>query len=178
MGAAAIPLMIAGTASSAYSSYQEGLAEKNYYDYLAKNSRMEAGLVRKRGDQESTFAQDQGLRETKSLSRKVKQVEGAQTAAAAASGVAGSVTAQDIALDTFNKSKMDELNVRYNADQESWKAVNDASLKAFELENQARGYEYAGKAAKKTGIRRGFNSLLGGAGQVSSQWYMANKFGS
>jgi hypothetical protein len=173
---AAIAIQAGGAVSSAYGSYTQGLAQKNYYDYLAGQSERTAGLVRRQGEQAVTMAQDYGLSQTKELKRDVAQVEGAQAVGAGANVGPGSVTTADIAKDTFNKAKLDELAIKYNADMESWKATNDAAMKAYELEQEAAGYRLVGKAAKKAGKWGAFNDLLSGAGQVANTWLMSKQF--
>jgi hypothetical protein len=170
MGAAAIPLMIAGTASSAYGSYQEGLAQSGYYKYLANNSRMKAALVQNQAKQEMTFAEDQGARESQIALRNTKQVEGAQTVAAAENVGGGSVTSADIARDTFDKAHLDQMAIKYNADVKAWRAQNQGNLEAWNLNNEAQGYDFAARNAKITGKRNAFNSLLSGSSQVAGKW--------
>src|SRR4051812_48533799 len=120
MSGAAMVAQGAGTGLSAWSSYQGGLAQDAYFESLAANSRTQAALVQGQANQEITSAQKQGAYETTMLNRHTKEVEGSQVAGEAASGIAGSGTSADIARDTFNKSKMDQLAIKYNADVASW----------------------------------------------------------
>jgi len=171
MGAAAMGVQAAGAGLSAYGSYQQGLAQQNYYRYVAGNARTAAGMALQEGDRESGAAQDEGLLKSKALDRSVKQTEGAQAAAEGANGIAGSVTAADIATDTAQKANLDQMLIRYNANRTSWAAKNNAAMKAWQLNNEAAQDEVAGEAAKQSGKLGAFNSLLGGAGQVANTWY-------
>lgn len=176
MGAAAVPLAVGSTALSAYSSYKEGLAQSDFYKYRAKADRLQADLVRKQGVQESSFAQDAGLRETQAAVSKGKQMEGAQAVAAAANVGGGSVTTADIALDTFNKERMDQMAIRYNADLKSYRATENANNEASALEQEAAGADYAADNAKRAGKIGAFNSLLSGASQVSNMYYSRSQY--
>lgn len=178
MGAAgpAIGLQAAGTAVGAYGSYTEGVAQKDYYNALAVNSRRKADSVRLRGDAESHAAQDKGSYESKLARKKESELVGSQKVALAANIGAGSVTAADITKDTFDKARLDQLAIKYNADLKSWAAKSKAAMDAYDLEEAARGYERAGKAAKQAGKQNAFNSLLSGSGQVASTWYTANRY--
>lgn len=175
---AAMAIQGAGAVSSAAGSYYGGLAQKNYYDYVANQNEKAAGQVRKQGEQAATMAENKGAQDTNLLNRKVAEFEGAQAAGAGANIGGGSVTTADIAKDTFNKAKMDQLSIKYNADIQAWKSTNDAQLKAYELEQEAAGQRLAGKAAKKAGKIGMINDLLSGAGQVASTWYTSKQLGT
>jgi hypothetical protein len=166
---AAMAIQGAGAISSGFSSY---------YGDVASQEEKAAGSVRKQGEQSATLAENAGLEKTKLLNRNVAEVEGAQAAGAGANVGGGSVTTADIAKDTFNKSKMDQMAIKYNADIEAWKSTNDANLKAYEMEQEAAGQRLAGTAAKKAGKIGMFNDLLSGAGQVASTWYLNKLYGT
>jgi|WetSurMetagenome_2_1015567.scaffolds.fasta_scaffold134852_2 hypothetical protein len=176
MGAAAVPLMVAGGITSAYSQYQEGKAQNDYYKYLAANKRTEANLVRQQGTQAATMAEGQGSIEATTARRKENELIGSQKAASGANVGGGSVTSADILSDTLDKAKMDQLAIKYNADNVAWKAENDAKTQAWALENEATGYETAGKQAKFSGKIGAFNSLLGSAGQVAGYNYRKSPY--
>lgn len=168
---AAIGLQAVGSLTSAYGQYTQGLAQANYFKYLASNSRTEAALATREGELQSTLVQNQGLKESEIATRHEKEVVGTQTAAAGANVGGGSVTSADIATDTFNKAKLDQLAIKYNADIESWNATQGAKLKAWQLNREAGGYDISGEAARAGGKMGAFNSLLSGAGQVANTWY-------
>lgn len=165
--------IIAGTALalqaySAYSSSQAaneaGQSQQNYYNYLADNNDKQAKDTEAQGVQIATVTQDQAARDTKTLRNEVHKVEGTQKATMAANGVGlDSATAEDIAGDTFDRAKMDELAVRYNADMRSWDAQETAKQNAYQLRVQARGYRMGGANAATAGRVAATTSLLGGA---------------
>lgn len=176
MGVGAVMAVQAvGGATSAYGAYQQGLAQSNYYKYLATNSRQQADLVKKQGDLQATMAENAGAEESKMQQRKGSQLEGAQAAAIGANMGSGSGTAADIVTDTFNQEKLDSMAIKYNADLKAWTAENDATNRAWALNREAGGYDIAAAGAKANGKQAAFNDLLGSAGQVASTWYM-NKF--
>lgn len=178
MGAsgAALGLQGAGTGYAAYGDYVEGLAQQRYYKYKAAQNKTQQALVLNEGQQEANAAEDYGMKQTKILKGKVAETEGAQAAGQAASGAAGSVTATDIARDTFNKAKMDELAIKFNADQAAFKAINNSKLQAWQLGEEARGNEFAGEYAKWAGKRKAFSTLLSGSSQVASGWAAGSKY--
>ena len=173
---AAIALQGVATANSAYGSYVQGIAQNRYYDYLASNAEKEGALELKKGDQQAQFEQDKGSFESKIQRNNAKELEGTQKAIAGANVGPGSVVSENIATDTFNKQKLDELSIKYNADMASWKAKEDAKLRDFELKNSAAGYGIAGKQARSAGKLGAFNSLLGGASQMAQTWYLGNQY--
>ena len=179
MGAAvAVPAAFAAAGSliGATGAYEEGQSKSAYYEYLAQNSRTEAGLVQKQADQESTLAQNTGAQQSLNERRQAAEVTGAQQAAEGASGTAGSVTSTDVSNDTFNKVKLDQMAIKYNADVQSWKAEQEAKLKEFELGREASGYGIAAKGARQAGRMGAFNSLLSGASQVSGAFLKGGMF--
>jgi hypothetical protein len=165
-----------GGATSAYGQYQSGLAQQSYYNYLSSNATKEAGMVREQGAEAVTMAQNEGAYKTTMLNRKVAQESGAQTAQEGANMGGGSGTAADIAGDTFDKAKMDQLAIKYNADMTSWKATNDANRQAWNLENQAKMDSIAGENAKSAGKSAAFNTLLSSAGQMAGTWYKGQNY--
>lgn len=172
--AAVMGIQAASAGYSAIASYNQGLAQKNYYDYAAKQSDKQADLAIQQGTQAADAARDVGAETTKSFKRQAARLEGAQRVAIGANLGGGSKTAEQIVADTFDKEKMDEMAIKYNADVEAWRAANEANLKAFDLRSQAEGQRIAGKEAKRAGKIGAINDLLSGAGQVAGTWY-ANK---
>lgn len=175
--AAVMGIQAASAGYSAIASYNQGLAQKNYYDYAAKQSDKQADLAIQQGTQAADAARDVGAETTKSFKRQAARLEGAQRVAIGANLGGGSKTAEQIVADTFDKEKMDEMAIKYNADVEAWRAANEANLKAFDLRSQAEGQRIAGKEAKRAGKIGAINDLLSGAGQVASTWYL-NKLNS
>lgn len=163
----AAALAAASGGLSAYGAYQEGKATDKYYKYLANQNDEEANAVLKAGEQKATIAQNEGAKQSADLGRDVSVTAGSQRAAMAANGLSGSVTAADLAGDTFNKAKMDEEAIRYNADSTAWGAKTDADFQAWQLKGQAESYRMAGKNAKRAGTIKMTSSLLDTASSVA-----------
>lgn len=167
MGAAVAGIQAAGAGLSAYGNYRQGIAQKKYYENQAAASELEANLTEKAGQQEATFAENEGASQGLALARKSAELRGTQRAALAGSGIAGSVTANDIATDTESKINLDKMAIKYNADLKAWKADQDARNRAHALRQQAIGYKIASKESEKAGKIGAATSLLGGAAQVA-----------
>lgn len=178
MGAAALPvavgMQVMGSIHGAQSAQQEGRAQEGYYRYLAEQSRTEATLAEMAGAKQAHSVQDSAAYEFSRHSRGVKQLEGSQAAAAAANGVASSVTAEDIARDTVSRARLDEMAIRFNADSQADEVLRQAGLAAFNARGQARSYDMAGTQARRAGDRQAFATLLGGASSIASTFAMAN----
>lgn len=162
-----VALVAASTAMQMVGSYQQGQAQSASYDYSAKVKEASAAQALKNGDMESRFTQDKAASDTKQLQDVTRTITGTQRAAAGANVGPGSLTTEDIAIDTTNKSKMDELMIRHNADMASWRAKEAAKQKAWELQAEAAGLRAAAKNASKGGLFGAGSSLLQGAGQIA-----------
>lgn len=169
--AAVIGIQAAGTALSAYGSYTQGLAQKNYLNYAADNSDKQAAMVEKQGVQAANSSRDNGAESTRIFKNQEAKLEGAQKVAIGANLGGGSKTAEQITSDTFDRSRLDEMAIKYNADLESWRVLNEANQKAAQLRDQATGQRLAGKEALRAGKTAAFTDLLSGAGQVAGTWY-------
>jgi len=178
---------------TAVNQYQAGKADNKYYQYLAGQSEEEAKAkkeyAKKQGEaivstaeKQSHLIQESAGEDFKTLKKDEAQVLSSQRAALAANGIdLSSVTAQDIASDTLSKAKLDEINIRYNADVKSWETKEEANYKKWALESgadidawnlrtRADQYRYAGKSALQTGKTQAFGTLLSTATSVASKW--------
>jgi hypothetical protein len=170
--AAVIGLQVAGGATSAEASIQSGKAQQRYYDYLAGQNERQAADVLDAGDKQTSFIQDSAASETKNLRASQRVFEGSQKVALAANGVPlSSVSAEDLARDTWKREEMDAEAVRYNADTKSYETQMQARAQATALRTQAGGYRMAGRNAKRAGDMGAVTSLLGSATSVSDTWY-------
>jgi len=163
----AIPVaMVVATVATggvaAYGQYQEGQSKNKYYQYLADQNDAEAQAAEKTAEQQTTILQNEAAQKSKELQGDVRVVKGNQKAAMAAIGLTG-VTADEILADTTNKAKLDEFNIRYNADIQSWAAKKVAAEKGQALRNQATLYRFAGKNAKQAAALNMTGTLLGTA---------------
>jgi hypothetical protein len=155
-----------GYAMSAQNSAAK--AKKTYYENQAARRMQEADLARKAADRNIENTQLQASQEAKQLAMKTGAVVGTQKAALAASGVGGgSVTAADIATDTFDKSKLDEIAIRYNADSRSSEYENDARNQRWSAQADAVQLKAAGKNAIREGRVEQTSTLLSTASSVA-----------
>lgn len=166
-------LMAVSGAYSANAQYQQGLAQSRMYEYQAEVNRQEAAAALKRGESQSNLIQESSKAEGRKQKMGAAEVSAAQKAALAANGIdLGSGTAQDISLNTFNKSKMDELGIRYNADVKSWSAQTDASYQNWSSLNSATQNQFAAKNAKVAGKQQAIGTLLGTASQIGQTFFV------
>ncbi len=161
-----VVLAAAAGGVTAYGQYQSGKAQSKYYNYLAEQNEIEAQAAEKTAEQQSTIAQNEAAQKAKELKGDVSRVKGAQKAAMAAMGIYG-VTADDILTDTTNKAKLDEANIRYNADVTSWSAMKEGSERAWALRNQSKLFRFAGKQAKQAATINMTSTLLGTAAAIT-----------
>ena len=145
-----------------------------YYRALANQNAREADEALTTADLQETIYQNEAANQSKELQSQERTMEGSQIAAMAAMGIYG-VTADDILKDTRNKNKLDEINLRYNADIQSWSARREGKQESWALRQQGE-YNLAARRnvllnAKLNMVATTFmkapsnTSFLGGAGQ-------------
>lgn len=140
--ATAAVLMVAGTAMSAYGSYQEGKAENEAAKF---NANME--------EQKAKDAKERGLADEATHARKVAQLKGAQRAQWAADGVdLSSGTPSEIFEQTAEWGERDRQTIEHNTEREIWTHRQQANL-----------YRAQGKNAKRAGTIGAFSSILTGS---------------
>jgi hypothetical protein len=161
-----VVLAAAAGGVTAYGQYQSGKAQDKYYNYLAEQNEREAEAAQKTADQQSTIVQNEAAQKAKELKGDVSRVKGAQKAAMAAMGIYG-VTADDILTDTTNKAKLDEANIRYNADVTSWSVNKEAAERGWALRNQSKLFRFAGKQAMTAAKINMTSTLLGTASSIA-----------
>ncbi len=189
------PITIAATAAAAaggmqmYGQYQEGKATAQMYNYQAALNYQEAATRRKYAEEQKkaineaavaniTLEQTAAGLESARLMRDVSQLTGKQKAAIGALGIGG-VTAEDIAIDTFDKARLDQLAIRYNANVQSWQIREQAKRdiwtlgeevkqKTWALESEAGQYRVAGKQARRAANIKMGATLLETAASVAN----------
>lgn len=161
-----VVLAAAAGGVAAYGQYQAGKSQDKYYKYLADQNEREAEAAQKTAEQQTTIAQNEAAQRAKELKGDVSRVKGAQRAAMAAMGIYG-VTAEDILTDTTNRAKLDEANIRYNADISSWAAKKEAAEKGWALRNQSTLFRFAGKQARQAPAINMTSTLLGTASSIA-----------
>lgn len=161
---------------SFFSSNKQAEMQGKYYSFLADQSKLKADLLKKAGEEEVTYAQDEGARLSKDLAKNIKQLDAVQKTTMISQGIElGSVTAEDIATDTLSKEKLDEMAIRYNADLKSYQARKSASLQALQAYGEAASLGLSGQMQSSATRLNAYSSLLGNASQISMQGYQLNK---
>jgi hypothetical protein len=155
----------------AQSEIEAGKQEKQYNQYLAGVSRMNADLARASGESQARTVGAQTAEQVGQIHERGRDVVGAQKVALAAGGAGvGSKTAEQLVSDTLTKTNLDEMAIRYNADLKMKNLRLQAESTAMNEENKAEGYEMAGKNAKKAAKWKAFSTVLGTGSQVASKW--------
>lgn len=167
---AAIALTAAAGGMAAYGQVQQGKAQQKMYQYQAALNLQNAKLTGEYAEQQKksiesatemniTATQGAAAEESKRLAREVATLTGTQKATIGALGIGG-VTAADIVTSTFDKAKLDQMAIRYNANVRSWQFGEQAKrdiwtlgeetkFKVWSLEEEAKQYGVAGKYARK-----------------------------
>ena len=185
MGAAAMGV---GMAVQMYGGMQQASAEREagraaedagnrenaYYKYLAGTSRLNIGLVEAQAKSDSEQVGAQEMDEVRAINERGRETVGAQKVALVSGAGVGSKTGEQLVADTANKTNLDEMALRYNADVKMKNIRIGAEGESFNLENQAQGYEMAGRNAQISGQnnRRAANlratgTLINTAGQTA-----------
>lgn len=172
----AVVSSVASGAAAAYGSYQQGQAGKAMNDYQAAVAGQQAVLAQRNADQNSTLASIQGADDSQVAARKAAQVAGSQQAAEAANGTAGSVTATDVAVDSFDTAKLDQQNIQYNTALKQWGYANQNTGQQFDLASEANQDRVAGSNAALSGDIGVGTSLLSTASQVASSSLQAKYY--
>ena len=167
MGATAI-----SGAVGAYGAYQQGQAQKNMYNYQAQAALMQQKQVGLVAQANITGEQNQAALKATMLQRSQAIVAGSQKASTGAQGIGGSVTAANIATDTFTKQQMDQMTLQYNANVKAWNITNQANAQEWGLGVQATQDQYAAKNAARAGTIGAITTLLGTAAQVGTEGVM------
>lgn len=158
-------LMVAGMGMNIYGGMQQASAEREagraaedagnrenaYYKYLAGTSRQNIGLVEAQAKSDSYGVGTQEMAEVGAINERGRATVGAQKAALVSGAGVGSKTGEQLVSDTVNKTNLDEMALRYNADVKMKNIRVGAELDKFNLENQAQGYEMAGRNAQISG---------------------------
>lgn len=165
---ASIVSTVVGTGLSAVGQVQQSQAQNASFKYqaaVARNNQIIANRMaedaRKRGELEANIQR-----------QKSRQLQGAQRAALASSGVlVDQDTAADVVADTAALGELDALTIRSNAEREA-------------LGFEAQGMNFASEAGlaqskidPSGGLIRAGSTLLTGLGSVASKWHGFNTEG-
>lgn len=193
MATTALVATAAGGIMSAIGKRQEGYAQAQIYDYRGALSQQQASITQAYATQqknaiETTAAanvsaiQASAAEESKLQARGVAELTGQQKATIGALGISGSVTAADILTSSFDKSTLDRLAIRHNANLRSWQVKEQAKRqtwtlgeetkhKVFSLGAETEQYRLASRQAKKAGNIGMATSILQTAGQTAYRGY-------
>ena len=174
-----LPAMIAATAVSgavsAAGAYEQGQAQKNMMLYQKQAAETQIQNVQQTETANITGVQDQAALTATMLARRQATQAGAQKAAEGAQGIGSSVTAADIAKDTFTKQQMDQMTLQYNANVKSWGITNQANAQIWGLNSQAGQYGEGAANAAEAGTINTAGSLLNTASQIGTESYFASR---
>jgi len=162
-------LIVTSLALTAYSGYQQaksqreaGNAQGAYYDAQARNKELEAEYAMKIGTKQSEIVQDNAMLQGKSLKKQQAIFNASNKARMASMGLEG-VTAEDVILSDYDEQRLDEYQLRHNADMKSWSIMTDAGYGRWTSLNEAEQNRYAGQNARYTGSVNSRNTMLGTA---------------
>lgn len=164
-----------GAGFKAYGAYEQGQAAKNMYNYQAQAALMQKDQVAKVAEANITGTQNQASMRSNMLARNASEITGSQRASSGAQGLGSSVTAADVAKDTFTKQQMDQMTLQYNANVKAWNITNEANGREWQLGIQADQNRMAAKNAAKAGNIAAVTSLIDSAEQMASQAAMMAK---
>jgi hypothetical protein len=164
---------------SAAGAISSANSQSNQYKYQAQVAQLRAQLARRTADQNITLVkqnEEQNITSTQfdaseqsaANMRGLGQVRGSQKATLAANGMGDSVTAADIATDTFDAAKRDETAIRYNADAKTVGIENNANQQIWNLNNEAANAEWGAN------VESAQDTMAAGNAQVAGYFGAAN----
>lgn len=166
----------ASGAYSAYSNIQEGKQTSKMYQYQAGQLEKQKQIVQQRADINSQLNQYAASEQGAKLMKEYQVTAGTQKAALAAQGIGGgSVTAEDIASSTFDKAKLDQVALKYNADLKSYEIQEEAKNDIYGLNVQQSYLNAMAKNARTASKSKAFGTLLGTAASMAQIGLLAKK---
>lgn len=185
----AVTLIAVSGGVKAYGAYQEGKAQETMYNYQSALAVQEATMTRKYAEMQKqaigeaaaaniSVEQAAAAEKSRRLSEDVAQLTGQQRATIGALAIGG-VTAADIAVSTFDKARLDQLAIRYNANIQSWGIAGQAQrdiwtlgeetkMREWALKSEAGQFRLAGKQARRAGRIRTATTLLSTAASMAT----------
>ena len=144
-------ISLLGSVNSASASYQSGKAQRSL-------ANLHADLL----DRQAADAVKIGEEQVQGAMRQSAQIQGAQRAAGASSGiVVNQGSNADIQADTRTITAQDVATIRTNAARQAWGIKTNASIGRFE-----------GKMAQRASNSQAAGTLLTGAGQYYKDYRM------
>jgi len=159
---------IGSSAMGAVSSYQQGKAQQQQYNYQAKVAQENARIEQ----QNASMERQQGIEEARLQRIKASQAIGSQKTAMAANGVdVTQGTALDVIEDTAAMGELDALQTRYNYERKA----QAYEAQGYNFQNQANLDIISGQNAYSAGKMNGLAAGLEGLGKstsVASKWFL------
>lgn len=165
--------LVAGTVVAggvgAYGAYSQGQAQKNMMNYQAQVAQQQARSTADVAEANISGEQNQAAMKARMLARNASEILGSQEASAGAQGIGGSVTAADVAKDTFTKQQMDQMTLQYNANVKAWNITNEANNNIWRLGVEGNMDKMAARNSATAGNINTGSSLLNTATQVGTE---------
>lgn len=171
-------LMVGTGAMQANNQVKQGQAQKRYYDAMAETSRMQGDAQLAIAQKNAEISEDVGSQQVKAEAVKGAEAQGYQKAVEASNGIAGSGTAQDIAIDSMRKTTQNEVNLKYNADTKAWSFETEGAYNKWGAYEQANQYNAAGKQALGAAKRAATTTMLSTATSVATFGFNSGFFAS
>ncbi len=163
----AIGLVVIAGAGTGVAMAQASKSQQGAANYAADQARISAQLQERTALANAKFIQAAGAEESKSKARDVARLKGSQEAAFGALGLSGK-TAEDIRDTTFDEALLDKAAIRYNADVNSWQAMEEGKNKAWTLRSEGAQYDMASRNIGKASQMNTFTTVLNTAASAAS----------
>jgi hypothetical protein len=162
-------------AFGAFSAFQQGAAQKKFADYQAQQEQVDAQQAYNVGQAQSEQVAQQGELNSQTLAFKNAQEMGAQRAAESANGItANSVTAENLAIGSFNKGNRDEQMLNYNEQNQEWSIKTAAADQAFTDTQQSSLDIIQGQNEQQAGEISAAGTLLSTAATTAGLKYKSS----
>lgn len=162
----------AGTFQAA-SQYQQGYAMSKYYSALQTSKQQEASYDLAIGQRQGELIEDTASIESKQLAVKQAEANASSQASAAARGVQGGATAEDIVKSNLTKEQLDQDLLKYNASVKEWGVNEQAKGAAWAANTEAAEYGASSKNAKVSGRNQAIGTILGTAASIGTAGWLA-----
>lgn len=168
-------LQVGGGTMSAANAQANAEQNANYYNYLGEMDRIQATTLELNAARQVKYTQDNAAAQTKQVVNLSNETKGSQIVGMNANGVgAGSASAEDILSDTFKKTELDKLAIKYNADVASYETTESARAGAFGLRSRADAYDTAATNSRSAGKMNFWSSILGTAAMAGTSYLNLN----
>jgi len=171
MAPLAVPLMLAGTAVSAYGQYKQAAGYESMGDAAAQQGLMEQQILDQNAKIEERVGQAKLVRaqeEARQLGKEGEALKGRASVLQAKSGTTGP-TNFAVLEDMSNEIETDRMILLRNGYLEKWFALSSSENMKYQGRvdvvrglNEQQGYEYQAKGAKLAAV----GTLLTGSGSV------------